>query len=430
MSYLSQKLKLAVATVYAPDNFDPARMKLNGEPVNLHYDPSAAYEDYLLHPTSLIAAFLGLPSRLTLKKQSWANIWHNFSGMEFVNWRTKDASLTDSVRNLIEATVITSTVTMLHIIKLLFKLPVSLIAVATELLPALGQVLFEDLADRAARSRNPLINTVGYGVAMAGYLMFSGLHFIGRATTSPMQALTSAYYEGKAMTASLIGSDTRVKKWAGRILGVGLILMSAAITGTIYTFAFPAAAHLIATTVAPAIAGHLPTVANHALQALSWVDTNIIKNVGIGFRNSLQAVGIGVSPTAALLAGKGLIRLAQTGLKSLFGFGVDKAKRASRERLNTPTNSPRTSQENIAVEGSTKMIAQNTSKTTKDAVSEFYCNAKRLQNTKPASTSDSKEKSPIIDRISGNNSSLFYATPKRQAKQISSGPSKSPSKTH
>src|SRR3990167_4185364 len=214
MSFLREKLKFAFAEVYQPDGYDPNTMTLNKAKIEqIFLDQNAGF---LLHPITLTAAFLGLPNQLAFKKPSWANIWYNFIGFEHVNWAPAGASTFRKLLNIPEALFISAAFSVVHTVIFALKLPMNILPTVTELLPALGKVLFKDLAERAEKSNSPIINRLGYCAATAAYVAFTGLHFIGRSVTSPVKGILSAYYEGRPLDLFLF------------------------LTGLVYTVAFPA----------------------------------------------------------------------------------------------------------------------------------------------------------------------------------------------
>lgn len=175
-----------------------------------------------------------------------------------------------------------------HALKVPFTIATNLVKLFTEFLPLLA---FTALREKATdfKEKEGFAKVAYYGLTGLAYA-FRGLHFIGRAITSPAVSAMAPYrmYKDKKIPAAV---------------GVLLTALSIGITVSVYTLLLPLGVKYLAVNVLPMVAAKLPaavmSAATTVYQALAPM-MSVFAKVGQFFMPALQAVGIAAMPSAVV----------------------------------------------------------------------------------------------------------------------------------
>lgn len=270
---ISQAFLRAFDKIYPPDGMDVVDNVHNNisvkKPKNTQRASLESLNKYRKHWGTRVASFLGLPTRRLNDNglisfpddaQSAANLIYNFLG-----WRDQAPRWKNGLRSLFMVPINT--------ILLLLRLPLNIIKVFTELLPAFLNRFFKvcskqaSTAAQSAKKDNQTLGYLGYGflflAAQPFRLTFFLLNYMGEALTSPIEHFRKA-----------ITFKTFSKEGWGSYLGKRIFFGGLAIASSVamYILAAPAAAFILKTYVAPLVVHHLP---QFMINAYTWVADKI-----------------------------------------------------------------------------------------------------------------------------------------------------------
>lgn len=298
----NEAVRIVFATVYTPNDLTIANSK----------DEYLRNRDYLLHPSTMITSFLGLPNyklNKRLHKQTAVNIFYNFIG-----WKS-DVSTGKKVVNILKA-IPTAAFNLLSIGS---KLAVNILALFTEFLPRLGILFFKKMLRGANfllnekgdawKKAHPIQTALVPAIARTGLLVCRVIDFVGTAITSPIKNLQRIYSHARVWVGG--GQENQVggKRFTtkGKIATALLMFLSAAITITVYTFLFPVVLKYLMVKVVPAVINHLPhaivnavTTAQQALSPAVKALGTFFDMVGKFFTPVFEALGLSNISTAAV----------------------------------------------------------------------------------------------------------------------------------
>jgi hypothetical protein len=303
--------------VYAPYSYDIIHDEFNGKTKEelAKKDPHFNKDWFALHTKRyyrsyiiMLASFLGLPTYCELgKRPTWGRIAKNFLGWHTVHTTNKSRrAITFAViKNISRAFLFVPANTLIALV----KFPLNLVKIFTELLPltigmSLGYAVYHVNKERIKQKHK--VNKLHYHALNAAFAVLWGLkmavlgmHFIGRAITSPMRGVLDAYQSGKNLN-----GDNR----GGKFLGVLFAIASICVTVTVYAFLFP----LAFTAISSVISASFTTQMLAALSNLPQLSTLGLVLLGPGFTAALNAMGLAVPAIEVLAAIGGLAAAALT----------------------------------------------------------------------------------------------------------------------
>lgn len=244
------------------------------DPINLNFTQAAAwYFDrtylkdglditdvlngkYKTDALSRVAGFIGLPNRLDkgIEEQSIANLAKNFIGYQ------SNVSLGRKVVN-----VVTMPITVaLNLLNIPFRLMTNTAKVVTEFLPGLAMWGCEKAMANLVKflkSKGPItplkvLAVLGLVFATLGYIIANQAYMIGRAITSPINAVKDAWHQG-------------CKK--SKVLGFFVAAFSLITTFTFYAIFFPIAIKALGAAALHFATTHFPALADAIGKGLAVV---------------------------------------------------------------------------------------------------------------------------------------------------------------
>lgn len=235
------------------DIFPPEGVNVLDETLNESHDEFRSEQGiaYRKHWLTRLSSFLGLPNRKLsiFAGQSWQNLWDNFKGKQ---------EIASPKKNLRRAAIMIP----LNILLTLFKLPLNILKIATEYIPAclvhlsflpcvvLTKIL-NDLPLPTPIRVVPFAILVSITATISCALIVQ--YFIGCCLTSAYETMKSALYYEEMITGGLVNKIRQPMK----VLLVGIVIVT---TVMVFLVVLPLAAKILMANVAPFIAHHLPTV--------------------------------------------------------------------------------------------------------------------------------------------------------------------------
>lgn len=166
----------------------PLDSEIGAEKISLENNSDKLSDKYPYHsqPLVMLTSFLNLPNQK--RKSDKLSILDVLKNM--IDWDLEDEknSKFSTLDNVLAAPMF-----VYHVLRMLVKLPFSIAKIVTEFLPGIGE---ESCRIAMKKSKE---NSLGFHAARIGYGIFSTLHFIGRAITSPIKGWMSTYGENKAL---------------------------------------------------------------------------------------------------------------------------------------------------------------------------------------------------------------------------------------
>lgn len=267
------------------------------------------------HPLRSLINFLGLPTRLRPNETDAKNIIPN-TLLNLIDWHTKYTDKkVPTWRFLLDITLIKPILSFaLNMISMIFKLPKNIVKLVTEFIPALMANLCKEgiskahfiLSDNNASTTKKFAAHLLGVASYTGFVIFKGIHIVGRAITSPYNSMVAAYQFGVSKFSNIIQNE----KWR-KAIGVTFFLLSAALTISIYAVLLPLVlTHLIApiaakiVTALPAhISGFVMNATNMLAPHLSTIG-NFIHSVFSSLYTSLAIspihTGVAIIASAAI----------------------------------------------------------------------------------------------------------------------------------
>ena len=223
---------------------------------------SAEGIEYRKHPLTRFSSFLGLPNRKLSKDagQSWQNLLDNFRGKQVV---------ANSNRNLVRAAIMIP----MNILLTLFKLPLNIIKIVTELIPGIlaNLIIFTYfvILRKIDNNNDPTGHKVLLAVLASLVLLNVGAffllqYFLGCCLTSAYGTMKSASRLANYLSEQLFHSE-KIKPFL-KGLFVGFVIVTSIMVSLL---AFPVAAKMLTATVVPFIAHHLPTIVLNGLDKIT-----------------------------------------------------------------------------------------------------------------------------------------------------------------
>lgn len=400
--------------VYTPDSYNPINQKFNGESEEDILGKSTdadhrrivftlhAHSHYSRSHITMLAAFLGLPNyREFGRAQTWSNIGRNFLGWQTIDFKNKSKkAIAFAVAKNIGRMLLVAPVNLLVS---LIQIPRNLIKLVTEFLPLtcammLGFALYhinEKIKTLPYNKRLGL--NIVYGFLWLLKMAALGIHFVGRALTSPVKGVLAAYQAGK---------DLNGKNRGGRFLGVVFAASSVCISIAVYAFLFPFIFTAASTAISTSFTANMLAVFSN-LPSLSTLGAVLL---GPGFYSAFSAMGAATAAMTALASIGGLFAAALTILGTPFSkFVLDKITHFWNTYNQIPLDRNALLQGDVIPESSTthkmnqSLIPENNSKThiPPQEPSEFHS----------ASEEDSEqEKKAIIDDLIKRYSDELYVS--------------------
>lgn len=248
-------------------------------------------------PFRMALSFLGIPNRIRTSDlelisscdpdtdspvHSFKNNIYKNTLKNYIDWPDKTPSNAKELAFHIAKAVALFT---WNTITFLPKLAVNILKLATEYVP----YVLSELCNEAAKKCEAIFNETkstpvkllaGAGIALAsiGYGIFGGIRLVGRAITSPIFSMRSAYEYGASHFKNKNGTPSIL----GRVIGVALAAVSMAVTIAAYIVLFPLAIKAVAV-VAPQIAVAIVPVVSKIAPFMNSVGTAIHAGVAAVF---------------------------------------------------------------------------------------------------------------------------------------------------
>ena len=340
--------------VYSPDGFDPVLKKLNGK--NIQHGRAI---DFYYHPLTLITSFLGLPNgNPTIHDDVDENTSVQSIGNLFwrlLSWDDNQAIGLNVLRAPIAAAF--------HLLMVIPKFIVNIAKLITEFLPTLASQIAGKIARNIGIQLERQVNReeknyaaiIGwgalYGATKTIEFAFKTMNFVGRAITSPILNMRSAWYGGDQLghwLADQLGAGKNTKKIIRAVMANTFSLFTGALTVAIYAIAAPIGAKIALGTILPQAPGVIGVAIKAVIPIISTVANAVGGLVMPVAGPVLNALGLTLSPlaligTAVLTSVMG--NEAAKGLKNVTGRAVDKIaswfrKPAVSEENRAPVSEP------------------------------------------------------------------------------------------
>lgn len=312
--------------VFRSDSYNPRKNEFNYAPVDLLKEDSRSpykidpyIRQYQLDPITMISTFFGLPNQCALGEiPTWGNIGRNLLGLEKNKSDFRNAINLISIPIVLPANLIISLfMTLYHSLKLVAEFLPVLAAEGLKRLAEYPKNEYEK-TDETARA---FVNGVFYVALMTMSSAFQGIGLLGRAIVDPIGSMEAAWYFCQNYNRE--ENESRRAKILRNIAGVALIVLSAAVTASVYIL-LP----VLLVKFVPGFAAGLSTfmMKSGLSQVFSWIGTNIVTPL---FGNLLTSMGITVSPAvlgfgATIVAGVltigGVLKPAVDSIKEAWRF--------------------------------------------------------------------------------------------------------------